>query len=421
MRLLFIFLTGILTSFFFFPFEFTFLPGINTKMMLAVCGLVIALLKSVEKRAIAVPKEFFVASVIAVIFSMIGLYSITYNNTNDYTYTTYIVSMWVWMAAAYTVSQIITKVHGYISIRLVTNYLAGVCVAQCIIALLIDTVPSIKLIVDDYVAINTEVMEKIDRLYGIGALLDVAGIRFAATLLMIAVTVGNYSEVKSSKKMLAVYFAMFVVIAIVGSIIARTTSVGIPIAFAYVIYATGIWKIRIRNKDLKLWIVLIGIVGLLVLFAIYLYNNTEYVRGLLRFGFEGLINWIETGEWRTGSTDILNNMWILPETLKTWIIGDGYFMNPMAPGFYMKTDIGYLRFIYYSGLCGLVAFSMFFVYLARACYKKFPREKQLFVLLLALGFIVWVKVSTDIFLVYALLLCIPSSQKSSGDQLMEKI
>ena len=31
----------VLTSMYFFPFEFFFLPGVNTKMMMAVLGLII--------------------------------------------------------------------------------------------------------------------------------------------------------------------------------------------------------------------------------------------------------------------------------------------------------------------------------------------------------------------------------------------
>ena len=38
--------------------------------------------------------------------------------------------------------------------------------------------------------------------------------------------------------------------------------------------------------------------------------------------------------------------------------------------------------------------------------KKFAEQKFLFAMLLAINFIVWFKVSTDIFLIFALFLCI---------------
>ena len=40
----------VLTSMFFFPFEFTFLPGVNTKMALAAVGLVLFALDIAKRR-----------------------------------------------------------------------------------------------------------------------------------------------------------------------------------------------------------------------------------------------------------------------------------------------------------------------------------------------------------------------------------
>jgi hypothetical protein len=153
--------------------------------------------------------------------------------------------------------------------------------------------------------------------------------------------------------------------------------------------------------------------------CIYLYNNVKEVHILLQFGFEGFINWIETGKWETTSTNILQNMWIFPETLKTWIIGDGYFTDPFdSKLFYMQTDVGYLRFVFYCGVPGLLIFSLLFVYLTISHCKKFPQYKPLFVLLLMLVFVIWVKVSTDIFLIYALFICIPCFQKETDKRLI---
>ena len=71
----------------------------------------------------------------------------------------------------------------------------------------------------------------------------------------------------------------------------------------------------------------------------------------------------------------------------------------------MGTDIGYLRFIFYFGLIGLFAFSYFFIAVARECINVMPEHKTLILFILLLGFIIWLKVATDVFLVFALLLC----------------
>ena len=123
-------------------------------------------------------------------------------------------------------------------------------------------------------------------------------------------------------------------------------------------------------------------------------------------------------------------MYVYPETLKTWIIGDGYFSNPKSdpyytgeiyPGFYKDTDVGYLRFIFYFGVTGLLLFSSFFLQVGRSCIQRIPQHKQLIYLLLVVNFVVWFKVSTDIFLVFALLFFLDEeTEDKMQDLLLDK-
>ena len=72
-------------------------------------------------------------------------------------------------------------------------------------------------------------------------------------------------------------------------------------------------------------------------------------------------------------------MIVFPDNLHTWIIGDGYFDNPfnrdmnyIGPnfgGYYMATDIGYLRFLFYVGLIGLLLFCVYMVACANELMK----------------------------------------------------
>ena len=75
-----------------------------------------------------------------------------------------------------------------------------------------------------------------------------------------------------------------------------------------------------------------------------------------------------------------------------------------SAGYYQLTDIGYLRFIFYSGIPGLLAMMLFIWQAGRICMQKNPHLATLFWLFLAVNFTVWFKVSTDIFLVFALFL-----------------
>ena len=78
-------------------------------------------------------------------------------------------------------------------------------------------------------------------------------------------------------------------------------------------------------------------------------------------------------------------------------------MGEITRGYYMNTDIGYLRFIFYFGIAGLVSFSFFIVKAGIICAKRLPNYKTMIYALVLLNFIVWLKVATDLFFIFALL------------------
>ena len=84
----------------------------------------------------------------------------------------------------------------------------------------------------------------------------------------------------------------------------------------------------------------------------------------------------------------------------------------------MGTDVGYLRFIFYFGTIGLLAFSAFMNYAAKLCARNLPHYKVLFRMLLISNFVIWLKVSTDIFLVFALFICVANMYEEDEDRLL---
>ena len=79
-------------------------------------------------------------------------------------------------------------------------------------------------------------------------------------------------------------------------------------------------------------------------------------------------------------------------------------------GYYMGTDVGYLRFIYYFGIIGLSTFILFFIKCAQYCAEGFHVSKWIFLSMLIANMAIWLKVSTDIFLVFAVFLCAANMQ-----------
>lgn len=405
----------ILTSFYLFPFEFTFLPGINTKMLMATLGLAILPFNMIlNKRQISY--NFVKLSIWASLVSVIGLCAIVYNNTNDTTYATYIISMYVWLGGAYFVNNAIRFTHHKINIHLIINYLTAVCVCQCILALLIDYSLPIKNIVDSFVHGDGFMGKNETRLYGIGASLDVAGIRFSAVLILIAVILKDLTNRNTTPYLqIILYTISAITIIVIGNTIARTTSIGVILAFITFFITSPQLKKYIPNKCSIFTILFITAIFSVII--IYYYHHNLSFKQNIKFGFEGFFSLLESGKWEVQSNKILENMIIWPESLKTWIIGDGYFDNPyysdpyyvgpVTGGFYMNTDIGYLRFIFYFGILGAITFSIFMWKSAKVCIKQFPKWRAMFWMLLILNYIVWFKVSTDIFSIFAIFITIP--------------
>lgn len=424
-------ITMVITSFYFFPFEFVFLPGINTKMAMAAVGLVLLGVQMAQSRSAVLNRDFFTLSLWAFGVSLAGFVAVVYNDTHDYTYASYVMSMWVWAGAAYVVMELIRKVHGKISVELVAHYLIAVCVLQCILALLIDRIPAFEQAVNSVVSglgfVELNTLSETERLYGIGASLDVAGTRFSAVLVMIAFLVTRL-ESKKQNLYLPFYIIAVFIIGVVGNMMSRTTTVGLILFIVYLFYESRFFtsKITANAKSLLGW--LAGSLLVLMPILIYLYHTDMDIRNNLRFAFEGFFSLAEKGRWDVHSNEILMNMYVFPDNLKTWIIGDGYFENPyysdsepyyVGPkmgGYYMGTDVGYLRFIFYFGLIGLFVFSYFMWLSGKVCMQKFKKEKALFVLLLMVHFIVWLKVATDIFLVFALFLVFGSEDKENSEE-----
>jgi hypothetical protein len=275
---------------------------------------------------------------------------------------------------------------------------------------------------------DQDLLTELERIYGIGASLDVAGVRFSACLILLAWAINKKKELMSNTQMFIALVA-FVVIAVVGNMIARTTLVGVVLSIACVIMTFRLNSVS--TSAFRLLRVALVILLVALPLSVYLYNNNLQFHELSRFAFEGFFNLFEKGEWQIDSNDKLKTMIVFPDNAKTWIIGDGYFINPyytdptyvgyQPGGYYMGTDIGYLRFIFYFGLIGLLAFSIFFITSAKVCIAKLPEYKLLIIFILLLGFVIWLKVATDVFLVFALLLCVANLRDEDNECQVEEM
>ena len=242
LKYLLIAITVVITSFYFFPFEFVFLPDINTKMALAGIGLVIWGFNLAEHKA-GIDKDIFVLSLIAILLSLLSLATMIYNITSDNSFLTYFISAWVWLGGAYAATRLMKFVHGYLSVRLICNYLITVCVIQCLIAYTMTICPPLKDFIDSFLGEMRLLWERQEiECTVLVVLLDVAGMRFAAILVMIAF-IGVHS-LRLNNFQTLLYVVAFIIIGIVGNMIGRSATIGMGIVIIY-------WAIMFLNENTR--------------------------------------------------------------------------------------------------------------------------------------------------------------------------
>lgn len=417
MKLIHIILIGIgviLTSFYIFPVQ---IGPANTKLLMAIMGALIFIVRGVTRGFGGIDKNLIIVFVLGLGVSLSSFLAIIINGTNDTTYVTYFWSMIVWLFGAYCLVAYLDMVHGRVDIRILGVYLVIMGAMQGILALLIDNYPSVENFLVRIHLLNQydiNYARQVDRLFGVGCCYDPAGIRLGG-ILIVAFYLYTYIFDNFNKWICLLYILSIFVIEIVGNMISRTTNVGFTIGILYFLYASGVFSLSIAptyKKSLK-WISSSMVVAVIFVGALYTTNST--FKKQFRFGFEGFVSLVETGEWNTTSTNQLKTMYRFPQSLHTWIIGDGYidttdndpyYTGVRYKGYYKAIDVGYLRFIYYGGITMLFSFIAYFLAVTYCCSSSFPKYKLLFVALFALQLVVWLKVATDVFCVFACFLAL---------------
>ena len=392
-------LIGVLITCSYYSFDLAAWPGgPNTKMIVAVIGLLWfgydALLRR-NSRTVQLPQVMVVGLLFAGLYSIINIFAIEFNATDDYSYANYVTTFLVWIFSVYPAIALIRLTHGEVTLPLVTYYLVAATLFQCVTGLLIDNNPGFDEFNAKIVAWDMDFYDRINRIRCFSTALDFGGVRFSLVLILIMGMLGRDESVRKSKGAMFYLLLSFFVIAGIGNMVARTTTAGVVVGLVIlVIYMFGSGpRLGGSGYIIGLFFVTLALVSVV---GVYLYNTDEYYYNLIRFAFEGFFNLVEKGEFTTDSTEVLESMWKWPSDTKSWIIGTGIY-GTWAYG----TDIGYCRLILYSGLTGFVVFALSFVYYAYYFARKYPRYIWLFVAYLAMTFIVWVKVSTDIMMIYA--------------------
>lgn len=83
------------------------------------------------------------------------------------------------------------------------------------------------------------------------------------------------------------------------------------------------------------------------------------------FVFELFLTFLETGELSTTSSEATLSMYVFPNNISTWFIGDGVMFEEDGSSYYMKTDVGYVRLLFYFGIIATTVYFMVQYYFYR--------------------------------------------------------
>lgn len=291
-----------------------------------------------------------------------ALISIAFNQTRDIEYIRYFIVVSTIIFGGYLLYYFLSKVYLSLTFQTIGHYIVLIVFIQCIISLLMFVIPSVGsffLSIQDFSTLDVEKIEETVefRLLGFGTNFFGAGVVNSYALILISFLI----PIAKKKRSLFFFASAFLLISIIGMMMSRTTAVGIILGMVVLFFPNKEKDSGIKKRNFSYYLLYNMIILGSVFYSILLLfpKVLSTVQVAWEFGFELIINYFEHGQVESPSTNRLQEMYVFPQNISTYIFGDGRFYeilgNPSG-GYYMETDVGYLRLIYYFGIVGCILF-----------------------------------------------------------------
>lgn len=367
-----------------YPLKFVFFPYATTRVLLGLMGIPILLRKENLKCINNKKTNFFFVFFLIMLMS---IFTLMINGTTDLFFFTYPFSVLIILSSCCLWHYVYKRLCGNITEMSVSKYIIGVVDIQMLIVIIFFLTPSLK---EMALSLLTEELHPLSenggplsfRVSGFGSGYYASGIVHSFTL---QICMYNICKKVDNKKVF--YIMSFFLIALIGTIMSRTTLIGVVLALSYYFYFNSKQITHLFKQILKAIVISVAIIFALTNLNI---SISEEVDQQLQFGFELFYNYFESGEMETDSTNDLKDSYdIYPRNLKTWVVGDGKFFEENGDN-YMETDNGYMRMMFYFGIIGMLLLFAFNFNMYKATSMAI-RDKSLPCLFLLLYFIINLK------------------------------
>lgn len=328
-----------------------------------------------------------------IIFILLILWTFTYavfRNTYDYAFIQPVLHIIVSIPACVFISSYIfeSRKGQYNNLKPVYSYFFIILFSQTFFILLMLFSPSIA----DYINTISKSEAQLERMatYGGSRGLGLSGsVAFGLSVVMAQLVyivfflklINQNYKTKASDYILLLLSSMAALsagrTAIAGSILALLTIILINM------YA-------LRLGSLFKGIIVFPTV-LLVIVIILLATDSEAIRTYIFYVFQPIQQYLKYGNFQVSSIEGLNNMYFIPTSESTLLIGDARYVNPNGFGYYMGTDAGYMRYLLFYGLPVSVIIYILWTKIIIIFYKKvkevLPFSFIFFLSILVLSFI----------------------------------
>jgi hypothetical protein len=276
-----------------------------------------------------------------------------------------------WAFSAYLIVQIYNKLHPKGNIHTLFYYFILAVSIQGVIAILMYRNPAIDAFFQQFMLQDDALIElkrsatEGKRLLGWGTAFFGMGIICGLTLILIVFVLVTKRTSKLERILLSVLYAF---VLYYGMLSARTTMIGA--AGSVVLMVVLIRSSKTRTIATRQIFFVLGIVSLVISVGYTLCYY--YFPDFADWAFEAFINYSQTGELRTASSDGIAYMWRFPFTTLGWIFGNSL-------SYFQGSDIGYSRLLLFFGVPGTFLYFWYQYRLMRLSVTKYSALNWLLV------------------------------------------
>lgn len=333
---------------------------LSSPALIGVLGLSLSFIFPIINKKIV---QRFILIMLPTLF--VAFVSIVLNQSSDVFFLKWGVVNVLYLMGAMTLVHLIKKVWGGFNTMLLVEMMVCSAILQLLIALFMWTSPYLHDISYSMTYVDEIGQDAIDRtegtrLMGFGTNFFGSGVLHGFILISMIYSYGKMSLTKT-----VLWSISFIFITAIGMMMARTTLVGALIAIG--LLCIYIIKGKIRTRII-FWIV-IAIIVVLYGGAYILSNLNDDFQTIINFGFQMFISKQETGEFHVDSWNSMLSMYRFPNNIITWLIGDAHWMG-LKGGYYMSTDIGFIRMVFYFGIVGLLSYIIYNVKLLKTIFLR---------------------------------------------------